>query len=187
MSKDYANQSPTDTRRSDRAVTDDAWIIEMLHREPIGVMATLHGDQPFVNSNLFVYSADEHAIYTHTAKKGRTRANVELAQKVCFTTFTMGRMLPADVALEFSVEYTGVVAFGTATIVEDETEALAALQLIMDKYAPHLKKDVDYRRPIAEELKRTSVFKMSVSAWSGKKKEVAADFPGAYLYDEVTA
>jgi nitroimidazol reductase NimA-like FMN-containing flavoprotein (pyridoxamine 5'-phosphate oxidase superfamily) len=97
----------------------------------------------------------------------------------------MGRLLPADVALEFSVEYTGVVVFGTAVIVTDETEATNALQLLLDKYAPHLKPGPDYRPPVPEELKRTAVFRINIEQVSGKKKEVAADFPGAYLYTEV--
>ncbi|NJK79079.1 MAG: pyridoxamine 5'-phosphate oxidase family protein, partial [Chloroflexaceae bacterium] len=47
-----------------------------------------------------------------------------------------GRLLPADVALEFSVEYSGVMVFGSATIVQDEAEASHALQLLLDKYFP---------------------------------------------------
>jgi hypothetical protein len=31
-------------------------------------------------------------------------------------------------------------------------------------------------------LKRTAVFKIRIEDWSGKKKEVAPDFPGAYTY-----
>jgi nitroimidazol reductase NimA-like FMN-containing flavoprotein (pyridoxamine 5'-phosphate oxidase superfamily) len=97
----------------------------------------------------------------------------------------MGRLLPAEEALEFSVEYSGVVLFGTAVIVQDDIEATHALQILLDKYAPHLKPGQDYRPPIAAELKRTAVFRINIDKWSGKKKAVAVDFPGAYLYEEV--
>ena len=43
----------------------------------MGVLATVHGDQPFVNSNIFVYDEDRHAIYLHPARTGRTRDTVE--------------------------------------------------------------------------------------------------------------
>lgn len=185
MSKEYRDLPLNHVRRSDREVTDEAWLKHMLRTEPVGVMATVEGDQPFLNSNLFVYDEADHAIYTHTARTGRTRANVDQAQKVCFSVFNMGRLLPADVALEFSVEYAGVVVFGQASVIEDEAEATTVLQKLLDKYAPHLTPGQDYRPPVPEELKRTTVFKIAIESWSGKKKEVGPDFPGAYTYDQI--
>ena len=57
-------------------------------------------------------------------------------------------------------------------------------QLLLDKYAPHLQPDRDYRPTTDEELARTTVFRIDIEAWSGKKKEVAPDFPGAYYYGD---
>lgn len=192
MSIDYTTRPLTTVRRSDREVTDEDWIRALLHRAPVGYLATLHGDQPFINSNLFVYNEAEHVIYMHTARKGRTQVNVggngsgppAEPPKVCFTVTEMGCLLPAKEALEFSVEYKGVVVFGRGEIISDQTIAAGALQLLLDKYAPHLQPGRDYRPIVEEELKRTAVFKITITEWSGKKKEVAADFPGAYLYGE---
>jgi hypothetical protein len=184
MPKDYAAQPAHQVRRADREVADEAWIKTFLHHTPYGVLATVHGDQPFANQNLFVYDESANAIYLHTARVGRTQANIEQAEKVCFSVSEMGRLLPADIALEFSVEYKGVVVFGTATIITDEAEATRALQLLLDKYFPHLQAGVDYRPPVAEELKRTSVYRIDVEQWSGKQKQVAEDFPGAFFYGE---
>ncbi|MEM9955499.1 MAG: pyridoxamine 5'-phosphate oxidase family protein [Chloroflexota bacterium] len=181
MPRDYLNDAPTTVRREDRAVDDEAWIKQFLHRADVGTLATVHDGQPFLNQNLFVYDESQHAIYIHTARKGRTRANVEEHEKVSFAIMEMGRLLPAEQALEFSVEYAGVVVFGTSSIVNDETEATDALQQMLDKYAPHLSAEHDYRPPVPEELKRTSVFKVSIDAWSGKKKEIDA-FEGAFWY-----
>lgn len=182
MPKDYANLPLTTVRRADRAVEDDVWIADLLSRAPVGVLATVYGGQPFLNSNLFVYDRDRHVIYLHTARVGRTRANLELDERVCFTVYEMGRLLPADTALEFSVEYAGAVVFGRGTIVVAEEEAARGLQLLLDKYAPHLKPGRDYRPITPEELARTAVYRIDIEAWSGKKKEVASDFPGAFLY-----
>lgn len=186
---DYLTQPPNKVRRSDREVNDEGWIKALLTEAPVGSLATVHGDQPFINSNLFVYDEAEHAIYIHTARKGRTRANIEesaeKAQKVCFSVFTMGRLLPAAEALEFSVEYSGVVVFGTASVIENnEPEEIRMLQQLLDKYAPHLTAGVDYRPPVPEELSRTTVMKISIESWSGKQKKVGA-FEGAYFYEDV--
>ncbi|SRR5258708_378975 len=182
MPKDYASTPRAQVRRSDRAVSDETWIKQLLQRAPIGVLATVHDGQPFLNSNLFVYDEAEHAIYMHTARVGRTRANIEDAARVCFTVYEMGRLLPAEFALNFSVEYTSVVVFGTATSLNDEQQAIDALHLLVQKYAPHLQRGRDYRGVIPEELARTGVFRIAIEEWTGKKKEAPKDFPGAYMY-----
>lgn len=182
MPKDYLAEPRALVRRSDRAIEDEAWIKAFLQRAPIGTLATVHQEQPFLNSNIFFYDETQHVIYMHTARLGRTRSNIDREARVCFSVFEMGRLLPATTALEFSVEYAGVVVFGNATRVNDEQEAANALHLILQKYAPHLKVGQDYRAVVPEELTRTSVYRIQIEEWSGKKKAAAEDFPGAYLY-----
>lgn len=169
-------------RRPDRAVEDQAWIRSLLARAAVGTLATAWGDQPAINSNLFVYEAASNSIYLHTARKGRTRSNIELNEHVCFGVHEMGRILPADQALEFSVEYAGVVVFGRGSVVTDAVEAERALQLLLDKYAPHLRPGRDYRAITPDEIRATSVYRISIEEWSGKTKQAPADFPGAFQY-----
>lgn len=183
MAREYLNTEPTMMRRSDRAVEDEVWIKQFLAYAAVGTLATVHDGQPFINQNIFVYDDLEHCIYIHTADKGRTRANVEHHEKICFSIMEMGRLLPADEALEFSVEYAGVIIFGKSTIVEDKAKATHALQLLLDKYSPHLSAGKDYRPPVPAELKRTAVFRISIDSWSAKKKEVEA-FENAHWYPE---
>ncbi len=72
-------------RRKDRAVSDEAWIEEMLIQSATGVLATSRDGQPFVNMNVFVYNPAEKCIYLHTASEGQTRTNVEQNERVCFS------------------------------------------------------------------------------------------------------
>ena len=186
MNDSYLNRPRHQIRRQDRAVTDEAWIQAFLNQTPFGVLAYHYEGQPFVNSNLFVYDEKAHAIYLHTAHVGRTRATLEMEGRVCFSVSAMGRLLPAEEALEFSVEFAGVTVFGTAAVVVDETEMTYALQRLLDKYFAHLHPGKDYRPITAEELARTSVFRVAIDSWSGKRKEVDEDFPGAFSYQAVT-
>jgi uncharacterized protein len=172
-------------RRQDRAVTDETWIRAFLHRAAVGTLATVSEGRPFLNANLFVYDEAAHVIYMHTARRGRTRTNVATGGPICFTISEMGRLLPAKEALEFSVEYSGVMIFGTAQIIADPVEAGHGLQLLLDKYAPHLKPDRDYRPITPDELKRTAVYRINIEEWSGKQKKAADDFTGAYYYEDV--
>lgn len=163
---------------------DDDWVRAYLGKAPHGVLATSRDGQPFINSNIFVYDPDAHAVYLHTARAGRTPSNVAGGTPVCFSCFSMGRLLPAEEALEFSVEYEGVVVFGNGCILDDHEESRHALQLLMDKYAPHLRPGVHYRPITDTELDRTAVYRIDISAWSGKKKSAPADFPGAFWYKD---
>jgi nitroimidazol reductase NimA-like FMN-containing flavoprotein (pyridoxamine 5'-phosphate oxidase superfamily) len=172
-------------RRKDRTVSDEAWIRDLLHRAPFGTLATVRDGQPFVNMNIFVYDQPAHALYLHTARAGRTRANVEADERVCFGVGEMGRLLPASTAMHFSVEYAGVVVFGRARIIDDEAEATRALQQLLDKYAPHLRPGRDYRPIQPEELAVTAVYRIEIEEWSGKQKVAPADHPGAFLYGQV--
>ena len=179
------NDPRSSVRRRDRGKNDE-WVAAFLRRAAYGFLATVgQGGQPFLNSNLFVFddTVGRGRIYLHTHRTGRTRANLEAAEKVAFSAVAMGRLLPAPEALEFSVEYAGVVAFGTGRVIEDREEARAALQMLLDKYAPHLKPGVDYRPTTDDELKRTAVYRIDIEAWSGKQKEVPEDFPGAFDLD----
>lgn len=186
MPRDYTQLPPNQIRKRDRAVDDEAWIRAFLHTAPYGVLATVNESRPFINSNLFVYDEPAHAIYLHTARVGRTAGNIRNGENglaTCFSTFRMGRILPAETALNFSVEYEGVTIFGPATIIDDPEAARAALQLLLDKYAPHLRPGRDYRSTTDEELERTAVYRIDIESWSGKRNEKPADFPGAFTYD----
>ena len=156
-------------RRRDRA-KDDEWIRAFLEAAPFGFLATVADGRPFLHANLFVYDESAHALYFHTARTGRTRSNLDEPAPVTFSAGVMGRLLPAAEALEFSVEYASVVVFGQGSVVTDEDEAYRALQLLLDKYAPHLRPGEDYRPTTSEELGRTAVYRVDVEAWSGKEK-----------------
>ena len=176
-----ADEPRTHVRRRDRA-KEDAWVRAALKKADYGFLATVHDGQPFLNSNLFVYDESAHVIYMHTAHVGRTRTNLEADQHCCFSIATMGRMLPAPEALEFSVEYAGVVVFGKGSVVTDDAEKERGLQLLLDRYAPHLRPGRDYRPITAGELKRTGVYRIDIETWSGKQKVADPEHPGAFHF-----
>jgi nitroimidazol reductase NimA-like FMN-containing flavoprotein (pyridoxamine 5'-phosphate oxidase superfamily) len=133
----------------------------------------------------FVYDEAKEAVYLHTGKRGATMENLKDGIPVAISVFEMGRFLPDKEALEFGVEYASVAIFGQGSVVEDPSEAEAALTLLMEKYAPHLKAGVDYRPVAPEEVKRTAVLRVDIESWSGKEKKEAPDFPGAYHLEDV--
>ncbi len=164
-------ESLTKMRRKDRAITDDNWIIALLNRAGYGVLATCKDGQPFTVARNFSYDAEKHAIYFHGARKGRTFEQAEGGRKANLNVSEMGDWLTAKRAMNFGVEYKGVVVFGKLSIVEDTDEAKHALQLLMDKHFPELKPDVDYEATTDIDLKVTAVIRMDIDSWSGKEKK----------------
>jgi nitroimidazol reductase NimA-like FMN-containing flavoprotein (pyridoxamine 5'-phosphate oxidase superfamily) len=184
MPKDYASLPPNRVRRADREVKDEGWIKAFLHRAAYASIATCFDGRPFITPRIFVYDEAANAIYVHGARVGRFAANVERNPRVCLNVSKMGRLLPAEEAAEFCTEYEGVTVFGEARLAQDREEAVHALQLLLDKYFPHLRPGEHYRPITQEELRRTAVFRINVEMWSGKQKRKSEDFPGAFFYDE---
>jgi nitroimidazol reductase NimA-like FMN-containing flavoprotein (pyridoxamine 5'-phosphate oxidase superfamily) len=173
MSRSFPPDELTAMRRTDRAISDDAEIADLLRQADICRIATSVNDQPFISANTFWY--DGERIFFHTATQGRTLTNIQHNPRVCLEVDWVGRWLPATTALEFSVEYTGVVVFGRARLLEDDAEKKRALQGLLDKYFPDLKPGADYRPITPGELEVTAVFAVDIEAWSGKRKVAPAE------------
>ena len=167
--------------RKDRT-KDDAWIRAYLKRVPFGMLATEYKGQPFLKPTTFVYDEAEHALYIHGALVGRMRTNIELNPRVSFSIAEMGRLLPADTAMEVGVEYASVVVFGEAELITDMDSARHGLQLLLDRYFPNLKPGSDYREIHPVELDQTAVYRIKIQSWSGKEEHKSPDFPGAFIY-----
>jgi len=179
----HVNKPRHEIRRKEYAVTDEAWFKSLLTRSVYGTLATTHESQPFLTPILFLYVEEEHAIYFHGARVGRLRANFEMNPNVCFNVTEVGRILPYEKAVNFNIEYNSVTVFGRAEAVDDKGEVERVLQRIMDKYAPHLKPDVDYIPAQPEDIDRTLVGKITIEDWTGKRQSDDGESINPYYYD----
>jgi nitroimidazol reductase NimA-like FMN-containing flavoprotein (pyridoxamine 5'-phosphate oxidase superfamily) len=167
--------------RKDRA-KDDAWIRQALQHVPFGMLATEFEGQPFIKPTTFVYDEADNAIYIHGALAGRMRTNIAVNPRVSFCVAEMGRLLPADTAMEVGVEYSSAIVFGKLEEVNDLAQATHGLQLLLERYFRHLKAGVDYRDVQPEETSVTAVYRISIDSWSGKETHAKPDYPGAFYY-----
>ena len=176
-------------RRRDRS-KDEAWIRALLHRGEASVLSVVRDGRPLSLPRIYAYDQEQDAVYVHGAHGGETgivmiEGQARGGAPMALTVFEMGRLLPADEAFGFGVEYASVVVTGRAFEVEDPEEAEHGLRLLMEKYAPHLETGKDYRPIAPGEVARTSVIRIDIETWSGKEKTEAADFPGAYWFKDV--
>ncbi len=170
MPKDYdLSAMPANAQRRAEHVQSDEWVRDFLRRTHYGRVATQWGDQLFINPTLFWFDPGRHEIYFHSNVAGRVRANSEQHERVCFEASAFGKLLPSNVALEFSIQYESVIAYGVIRVLEDFEEKRRTLSGLISKYFPALTAGQEYR-PITEaELKRTSVYALAIDSWSGKR------------------
>lgn len=131
---------------------------------------------------LYFYNEEDHAVYLHTARAGRAFANAHLNPNVCFNISEFDRFLPHQDAVDFNVEYNSITIFGNISIIDNDESAKHYLQLILDKYAPHLTPGKDYNEIQPEEINRTAVYKITIQEWSDKQQLEEDDYPGAFTY-----
>ena len=171
MPRDYnlTAQPPTAGQRLPEYARDEEWMRAFLRAAQIGRVATLWDDQPFVTPSTFWYDEANRRIIFHSNLAGRVRANLERNPKVCLEASEMGRLLPSNAALEFSLQYRSVMVFGTVRILESDEEMRAALTGLLEKYFPEMQAGREYRPITDKELNRTSVYELKIESWSGKE------------------
>lgn len=170
MPRDYSlkKQKPTAHQRIPKYKADDAWIRKYLHCGQIAHIASLWDDQPFVTPSTYLYDEAGGRLIFHSNITGRIRANIERNPKVCVEISGLGKMLPSNVALEFSLQYRSVVIFGSARIIEDRNEQREVLHKLITKYFDGMESGREYRPATDKELKHTTVYEIKIESWSGK-------------------
>lgn len=169
MPRDYENQSPTAFQRRPHLTKDDAWVRAFLRSAQVGHIATSVDGQAFLNPTTFWLDEENHQIVFHSNIAGRVRSNIESNPKVSMEASELGKMLPSNVALEFSLQYRSVVVFGTARVVTNPDEARRLLYGLIGKYFPSMTAGKEFREITDKELRATSVYAIQIEAWSGKE------------------
>jgi len=169
MPRDYQDQSPTGFQRRPHLTKDDDWIRAFLRQAKVGHIATSVDDQPFINPTTFWLDEENHQIVFHSNVAGRVRSNIESNPKVSLEASELGRFLPSNVALEFSLQFRSVVVFGTAHVVTDPVEARRLLFGLIGKYFPKMTAGKEYREITDKELRATSIYAIQIESWSGKE------------------
>lgn len=169
MPRIYENQFPIAFQRRPHLTKDDAWIRVFLKEAKVGHIATSLDNQPYLNPTSFWYDEENHQIIFHSNIVGRVRSNIETNPKVSMEASELGKLLPSNVALEFSLQYRSVIVFGTARIVTDPDEARRLLYGLIGKYFPAMTAGKEYREITDKELRATSIYAIKIEAWSGKE------------------
>jgi nitroimidazol reductase NimA-like FMN-containing flavoprotein (pyridoxamine 5'-phosphate oxidase superfamily) len=192
MTRNYENQPPSAFQRLPEYKREDDWIRSFLQEAKVGHISTAWDNQPFITPSMFWYDEKNQRIIFHSNIAGRVRANIERNPKVCLEASEMGKLLPSNVALEFSLQYRSVMVFGSARILTDPEEMRYVLYNLIKKYFPTMSAGKEYREITDKELRATSVYAIQIESWSGKEnwKDRADqsdewEAPGAEWFDHL--
>jgi len=169
MARDYSNQAPTAFQRVPKYTRDEEWTRAYLREAKVGHIASVMDGQPFQTPTTFWFDEANHRVIFHSNITGRIRSNLEKNPKVCLEASELGRLLPSNIALEFSLQYRCVMVFGTARVINDPEDARKALYGLLAKYFPEMKPGREFREITDKELRATSVYAIEIEGWSGKE------------------
>jgi uncharacterized protein len=120
--------------------------------------------QPFVIPT--TYGRVEDQLYIHGSPASRMLQSLQTGIEVCLTVTLLDGLVLARSAFHHSMNYRSVVIFGTATIVQDAEQKLAALRAFTDHVVP--KRWAQVRQPSRQELQGTLVLSLPLAEASAK-------------------
>jgi uncharacterized protein len=147
-----------------RGVYDRAVIHQILDAGMVCHLGFVVDGQPFVIPTTYVRV--DKRIYVHGSPASRMLQALERGIAACLTVTLVDGLVLARSAFHHSINYRSVVVFGTASLVSDPEEKLAAMNALTDHLIPGRWQEI--RQPSAQELKRTLVLRIPIDEASAK-------------------
>ncbi len=120
--------------------------------------------QPYVIPTIYGRSGD--VLYVHGSVASRMLRTLQRSEPVCVTVTLLDGLVLARSVFNHSMNYRSAVILGTATLVEDRAEKIAALRAVSEHVVRGRWDDV--RQPSEKELKVTSVLRIPIEEFSAK-------------------
>jgi len=159
-----ASQRVRVRRLPNRAAYDRATIHAILDEALVCHLGFVHADQPIVLPTLHARIGDR--LYVHGSSASRMLGQLARGVAACITVTLVDGIVLARSAFHHSINYRSVVLLGTARLVTDPDDKLAALRAFTDQVVPGRWDEV--RPPTPQELKATSVLWLPLDEASAK-------------------
>jgi hypothetical protein len=151
-------------REPQRAVYDREAVNQILDEAFLCHVGFTVDGQPFVIPTS--YGREGDVLYIHGSAASRMLRNLDKGISVCVTVTLLDGLVLARSVFNHSMNYRSVVILGTATLVDDAAEKLAALRALSEHIIPE--RWDDSRQPNEKELKATSVLRLPITEFSAK-------------------
>ena len=163
-----SNSMPTPrtrvVRESDRGVYDRDTVNRILDEGFLCHVGFIVDGQPYVIPTS--YGRDGDMLYVHGSAASRMLRNLDQGIPVCVTVTLLDGLVLARSVFNHSMNYRSVVILGTATLIDNPEEKLAALLALSEHILPG--RWDDSRQPNEKELKATAVLRIPIEEFSAK-------------------
>jgi len=165
-----SNSNPTlrtrVVREPQRAIYDREAVNQILDEAFLCHVGFAVDGQPYVIPTSYGRDSDKDVLYIHGSVASRMLRHLDQGLPVCITVTLLDGLVLARSVFNHSMNYRSVVILGTATVVDDPAEKLAALRAISEHILPN--RWDDSRQPNEKELKATSVLRLPINEFSAK-------------------
>ncbi len=147
-----------------RGAYDHATVHAVLDAGLLGHVGYVMDGQPFVTPT--AYWREGTVLYWHGSSASRMLRHLEAGMPACLAASHLDGLVMARSGFHHSINYRSVMAFGTARLVADAHDKLAALEAFVARLYPGRWDAV--RPPTAQELKATKMIAMEIDEASAK-------------------
>jgi uncharacterized protein len=158
-------------RLNKRAAYDRATLYPVLDAALLCHIAYVVEGQPYCTPTAFWREGD--TLFWHGSSASRMLRAQAAGIAVCLTVTLMDGLVMARSGFNHSINYRSVMAFGTATRIDEDAGKLAAMTAFVERFFPG--RNAALRPPTAQEVKATSIMEMPIAQASAK---IRATGPG---------
>jgi nitroimidazol reductase NimA-like FMN-containing flavoprotein (pyridoxamine 5'-phosphate oxidase superfamily) len=152
-------------RKRERGCYDRTVVDEILDEGLVAHLGICDPDgQPLVIPTLHARAGD--VVYCHGSAASRTLRALAGGAPACLTVTLVDGLVLARAVMHHSANYRSAMILGSATVVDDPQEKLAALRAIVEHIVPGRWDHA--RHPTENEMKATSVLALPISEFSAK-------------------
>lgn len=148
-------------RRRDKEITSLPEIEAIIRSARICRVAMSENNSPYVVPMNFGYR--DRTLYIHSSGEGRKIDILKENSRVCFEIDVETKIIPAEKACSWGMQYRSVIGSGRAVFLENRKEKAAALDIIMAQYTNQA---FDYS---SKAIDATVVIKIEISEMTGKQ------------------
>lgn len=149
-------------RRKDREITDPAVMENIIRKARVCHLGLCDEGEPYVLPVNFGYR--DRTLYVHCAREGRKLDVIRRNPRVCAVFDVDHELVTGEEAVNWSMKYRSVVAFGKAEILaEDDLDGKTeALDEIMRQYS-----DAAWTYP-EKTVRKTGIIRITIDRMTGK-------------------
>jgi hypothetical protein len=157
-------QENASMRRAEKEITNRREIDMILSKATVCRIGFYDQQTPYIVPMNFGYK--DNCLYLHSAPQGKKIELLKRNPRVCFEVEHNIEIINTGIPCQWSMSYSSVIGYGTASILTNIEQKQKALQILIDHYSP----GTSYVFP-EKKLNDIAIIKIEITQMTGKKSQ----------------